>query len=63
MNEYEYVLFDKCMYYAELSEYMYRKGDNDKGLEMEHKREAVKDIINALGLTDKYIVWIETGNL
>ena len=59
----KYVLFDKAMYYKEISEYMRNKGDMKKSFIMENKYDTIVDIIKALNLYDEYQYFIKTGEI
>lgn len=59
----KYVLFDKAMYYKEISEYMRNKGDMKKIFIMENKYDTIVDIIKALNLYDEYQYFIKTGEI
>ena len=59
----KYVLFDKAMYYKEISEYMRNKGDMKKSFIMENKYDTIVDIIKALNLYDEYQYFVKTGEI
>ena len=59
----KYVLFDKSMYYKEISEYMRNKGDMKKNFIMENKYDTIVDIIKALNLYDEYQYFVKTGEI
>lgn len=59
----KYVLFDKAMYYKEISEYMRNKGDMKKNFIMENKYDTIVDIIKALNLYDEYQYFVKTGEI
>ena len=59
----KYVLFDKAMYYKEISEYMRNKGDMKKSFIMENRYDTIVDIIKALNLYDEYQYFVKTGEI
>ena len=63
IKDVKYVLFDKAMYYKEISEYMRNKGDMKKSFIMENKYDTIVDIIKALNLYDEYQYFVKTGEI
>ena len=63
IKDVKYVLFDKAMYYKEISEYMRNKGDMKKSFIMENKHDTIVDIIKVLNLYDEYQYFVKTGEI
>ena len=63
MDNVKYTLFDRAMYYIEMSEYMLGVGNSDKSLEMSYKHDAVMSVIVSLDWEDDYKKFVETGEL
>ena len=63
IKDVKYVLFDKAMYYKEISEYMRNKGDMKKNFIMENKYDTLMDIITTLNLYDEYQYFVNTGEI
>ena len=63
IKDVKYVLFDKAMYYKELSEYMKNKEDMKKSFIMENRYDTIVDIIKALNLYDEYQYFVKTGEI
>lgn len=63
IKDVKYVLFDKAMYYKEISNYMRNKGDVKKSFIMENKYDTLMDIITTLNLYDEYQYFVNTGEI
>lgn len=63
IKDVKYVLFDKAMYYKEISKYMKNKEDMKKSFIMESKHDTVMDIIKALNLYEEYQYFVKTGEI
>ena len=63
IKDVRYILFDKAMYYKEISEYMRNKGDMKKSFIMENKYDTIMDIIKELNLYDGYQYFVKTGEI
>lgn len=63
IKDVKYFLFDKAMYYKEISEYMRNKGDMKKSFIMENKYDTLIDIITGLNLYDEYQYFVKTGEI
>ena len=63
IKDVKYVLFDKAMYYKEISEYMRNKDDMKKSFIMENKYDTIMDIIKTLNLYDEYQYFVKTGEI